>query len=86
MFGHKNRKYAGEVEYVGLDGTSVVKGIKQCCHCGTHWVPQPGSGKRRGFCMHCMGDVCSEACAQQCEPYEKKIEAMREGALHAIQD
>lgn len=81
MFGHKARKYAGEVEYVGLDGKSVVRGIKQCCHCGSHWVPQPGSGNRRGFCMNCSGDLCSDKCAERCEPFEKKINEAREHAL-----
>lgn len=74
MFGHKLHKYAGEVEYIGLDGKSVVKAIKKCCHCGGHWVSQPGSGNRRGFCRNCMGDVCSDACSHNCTPFEKQMD------------
>lgn len=36
-----------------------------CIHCGYNWVWQPGSGKRRGFCMKCNGLVCGRpACVQ----------------------
>lgn len=79
MFGHKMHKYAGEVEYIGLDGKSTVRGIKQCCHCGGHWVVRPGSGNHRGFCTNCMGDICSDHCAKRCHSYEAKMEAMRKG-------
>ena len=81
MFGHKAEKYAGEIEYVGLDGKSIVKGIKQCCHCGNHWVPHPGSGKVRGFCFNCSGDTCSAHCSSECKPFEKQMDNIRRQLL-----
>lgn len=81
MFGHKRYKYAGEVEYIPVDGgKSVVKGIKQCVHCGGHWVAQAGSGNRRGWCFNCDGDICSDKCSV-CNPYEKQMSAIREKIL-----
>jgi len=51
---------------------------RQCCHCGSHWVHEVGSGKIRGYCMNCGGHVCGPQCAA-CVPYERQIE-IAEGA------
>ena len=81
MFGQKNRKYAGEITHVGLDGKTLTEGIMQCVHCGKHWVPQPGSGVTRGFCRNCMGPLCSAECAQHCVSFEKQLDAYEKGVI-----
>lgn len=45
----------------------------QCVHCGGHYQVQPGSGKRRGFCLRCAGATCGSASCMTCEPVEKKL-------------
>jgi hypothetical protein len=45
-----------------------------CVHCGRHWRYIPGSGKERGFCMHCMGITCGRRQCDPCVPMEKMIE------------
>lgn len=69
MFGHTNRGARGAILQ---DGKHVADTI-QCVHCAKHWVPQPGSGIRRGFCMKCMGPVCGVQC-ERCYPFEKWLE------------
>jgi hypothetical protein len=49
-----------------------------CCHCGKHWVPQPGSGRIRGFCQNCCGPVCGPGCAD-CVPVEQYLENIEQG-------
>lgn len=51
----------------------------QCVHCGCHWVPKPGSGSVRGFCMRCAGVTCGAKACDPCVPFEARIEIM-EGA------
>ena len=50
----------------------------QCVHCGRHWIPEPGSGKKRGWCMRCNGPVCGPAC-ERCIPQERFIELLEQG-------
>ena len=45
----------------------------QCCHCGGAFVPQPGSGRVRGFCQNCCGFICGPECAK-CIPTEILLE------------
>ena len=47
------RKPAGAIL---LDDKEVANTLA-CVHCGAQWVPMPGSGKVRGFCMKCMGPI-----------------------------
>lgn len=46
----------------------------QCCHCGMHWMVEPGSGKIRGFCLKCMQVTCGSANCQACIPTERKLD------------
>ncbi len=62
----------------GSDKVLVESPTLQCVHCQKHWVPRPGSGNVRGFCMRCNGPVCGLKCAE-CIPAEKQLEIM-EGA------
>lgn len=49
-----------------------------CVHCGFNWVPQPGSGKVRGWCTRCNGPVCGPGCAE-CVPKEQQMLNMEMG-------
>ena len=62
----------------GADKPIMVAGTLQCCHCAKHWVPQPGSGRVRGWCMNCNGPVCGPACAK-CVPIEQYLENVEKG-------
>lgn len=50
----------------------------QCCHCGGHWICQPGSGRIRGFCMNCNGPICGPSCAT-CIPTDLLLTNMEKG-------
>lgn len=58
------RKQSGILISTPLDGGKpVTQATVMCAHCGRHWLWQPGSGRRRGFCTRCYGYTCgSEAC------------------------
>lgn len=59
----------------GSDKPILEAQTLQCVHCGGHWIPQPGSGRLRGFCMRCNGPICGPDC-QECVPVEKLLEIM----------
>lgn len=61
-----------------LDGIEVAHTL-QCCHCGGHYVSVKGSGKRRGFCMKCMGVTCGSVKCDNCIPTEKMLDNIEKG-------
>ena len=47
----------------------------RCPHCGGHFVPEPGSGRRRGWCFKCQALLCATAeCNDTCDPIEAKLD------------
>ena len=79
MFGHPNRGPAGYVQITTPDGARVEYQTLRCVHCGCHWIYQPGSGRKRGWCMRCDGTTCGARKCLACVPYEAQIEIL-EGA------
>lgn len=75
------RRAAGHLETTHLDDDKGdVFDTLQCAHCGAHWVPIPGSGRARGFCLSCDGVTCGQRpCETRCVPYEKMIEDAERG-------
>lgn len=77
-----SRQASGYFVETGPSGGVIEGETLQCKHCQRHWKVQPGSGKRRGFCMNCMGPTCgADPCEARCVPFEKAIEA-RESRDH----
>lgn len=62
----------------GADRPLLEVGTLQCCHCGKHWVPRPGSGTVRGFCRNCMAPVCGPGC-KECVPLEQMLDNLERG-------
>lgn len=57
-----------------MGGTEVAVTL-QCVHCGKHWVPVQGSGRKRGFCTMCNGPLCGKKeCIETCLPWQKKLD------------
>ena len=56
-----------------LDGVHVADTL-MCCHCGVHWIPIRGSGRKRGFCRKCMAVTCGKQECDRCLPMEKELE------------
>ena len=77
---HSSLRPHGFVEIHDPDapGGVIAGETLQCCHCGGHWIIQPGSGKVRGFCLRCNGPFCGPDCAE-CRPLEQQIEQMESG-------
>lgn len=71
---------AGQVVYVdpGADKPLLEVGTLCCMHCGAHWIPEPGSGRIRGYCQLCCGPVCGPGCAK-CVPMEQMLENIEKG-------
>ena len=62
----------------GADRPILEVATQMCCHCGGHFVVQPGSGVLRGWCMNCSGVVCGPGCFE-CIPTEVLLESMEKG-------
>lgn len=65
----------GFVIIQGVDGNLFEGETRQCCHCGGHWLVQPGSGKIRGWCGKCSAWFCSPEC-MECVPHERMLDIM----------
>lgn len=68
------RRPAGHMFVTDLNGSLTESDTLQCVHCGLHWQVVPGSKRKRGFCMACMGVTCGPACSRECYPLEKRLE------------
>lgn len=79
-------KYSGVLLSQHYDGGREKEfGLLQCCHCSYTWLPQPGSGTKRGFCQNCMGYVCGHAAcaARGCLHREKWLDLYEKDLLDA---
>lgn len=74
------RRAAGAVV---VDGLQVADTL-QCCHGGEHWVHQPGSGRRRGFCLNCKKPTCGKPACDPCVPFEEKLSLYERGRLKVL--
>ena len=72
------RHYSGAILFDGGSGAgwTQISDTLQCAHCARHWVPQPGSGIRRGWCFKCAAPVCGWPACFVCEPQEAWLERM----------
>jgi hypothetical protein len=50
-----------------------------CCHCGRVWIWEPGSGRRRGFCLRCNAFHCGSVQCCECRPVEQLLENIEQG-------
>ena len=63
----RDHKPAGYVESHDSNGNKVITELRQCILCQRTWEYKPGSGSKRGFCMHHMGLLCgSKECMEAC--------------------
>lgn len=70
------RKPSGQFIFTGPDGT-VEQFTLKCVHCGYNWHVEPGSGKKRGWCMKCKGPICgAEWCCKECVPNDAQLDIM----------
>ena len=58
------------------DGGKVDEAdLMQCKHCQYTWRYVPGSGRKRGWCLHCNGPLCGKKkCMERCDPIEEQIQ------------
>lgn len=80
---HSLRRPSGVVVITPEFGPAIEADTRQCCHCGGHWVHQPGSGIVRGFCLKCNAPICGAGCAE-CVPFEKKLDLYEKGKLFTL--
>ncbi len=77
---HTARKPKGYITVTSEYGTQEADTL--CCvHCRKHWIVQPGSGKKRGFCYCCNGPTCGPECSAACVPFEQWLENMESGQV-----
>lgn len=66
-----------------VDGKQVATTL-QCPHCGGHFVPVQGSGKRRCWCLKCCAVTCGRPECDECVPIEKQLELIEKAYKSAM--
>ena len=74
MYQHTARRPAGHTFETDLEGRLEEHDTLQCVHCARHWQVIVGSGRKRGFCMKCMGVTCGSQKCMDCNPWEKQMD------------
>lgn len=62
----------------------VERQTVQCVHCARVWLWQPGSGRKRGFCLRCNGLTCGGAACDHCVPIEQLLENLEAGLPYEL--
>lgn len=63
-----------------IPGGEMHQDTKMCAHCQANWIVKPGSGKLRGVCMACGGDLCGKPeCMDACVPWEEQMDNIERG-------
>lgn len=65
---HGENKPSGHFSTIDANGNRVEGETYQCIHCQHIWIPQPGSGIRRGYCNKHQGMLCGR---QECINQQK---------------
>ena len=58
--------------------------LLHCCHCQYAWRVEPGSGKRRGYCLKCNQVTCGGETCGECMPFEKKLALYEAGKISSL--
>ena len=78
---HTVRRPSGYLFISGPDGIEEGETLS-CVHCQYLWRVEPGSGRRRGFCMRCNGPTCGKrVCTEVCLPWERACELLESRRL-----
>ena len=77
------RKAHGYLRVFGPGGVLIREADSiRCVHCDLHWIVDPGSGRKRGWCLNCGGPHCGGKNCWSCTPFQKKLdEAMQRARL-----
>lgn len=73
------KRVAGSIVITGplLSGQVSEYETRMCIHCQMHFLIEPESGQKRGFCTNCNGVTCGKVkCETECTHFEKAIEIM----------
>lgn len=70
---HTVRNPHGNALWTDPDSGTVEKDTLQCVHCEAHWNVEPGSGRKRGWCVNCAGPHCGAEACHTCTPFEMKL-------------
>ena len=71
---HTVRKPKGIITIDDPEFAHTIQKETLCCmHCRRHWIVEPGSGKRRGYCYKCAGPTCGSKKCDTCVPFEKAM-------------
>ena len=70
---YTNTKAKSDVIITDPNAGVIERELLHCCHCGTMWYVQPGSGRKRGWCHKCNQPTCGCTECDTCIPLEKKL-------------
>lgn len=73
---HSAPKAKGYVRWFDPSGRTTREADSlQCVHCDLHWIVEPGSGAKRGWCHHCGGPHCGAPGCWTCRPFQQQLDA-----------
>ena len=74
MYEHSTRRAKGYAVWTEPGQRLIERDTLQCVHCGGHWLVEPGSGIKRGWCTLCSGPHCGGQGCWTCTPFERRLE------------
>lgn len=76
---HTARRPKGATFTFDPGGPTIERDTLMCAHCQMHWVVEPGSRHKRGWCYRCQAPLCGKRrCMGKCVPWERELEQMEQ--------
>lgn len=63
-------------------GGQQERAFLKCVHCDHRWIPEPGSGRTRGYCQHCNGVTCERP---ECAAKTNEIHVPWQGRMEILE-
>ena len=67
---HTHTKVSGDIIITDENNNVHQMESLKCVHCQHTWIIKPGSGRKRGWCLKCMGPTCGSQECMTCVPLE----------------
>jgi hypothetical protein len=76
------RKASGYIIMDDGNGPVETAATLRCCHGGENFISIKGSGKRRGWCIRCMGVTCGSH--EICSDWRRRLEDYEKGKTRIL--
>jgi len=70
---HTHTKVSSDIIITDENNNTHYRECLKCVHCQHIWIVKRGSGRKRGWCLKCMGPTCGSQSCMECVPLDVSL-------------